>query len=406
MENRIPLLAAIALLATSFLNAQVLTKEDSLAAGLIARNVATVLSGYGEAKVQYDLDYGKGTANLTRNVLFIGHKFNSRIQLFSEMEIEDARIEGGEAGGEISMEQLFLKFGINRDMYLVAGLFIPRIGIINENHLPTTFNGNDRPMVEQLIIPSTWRELGLGIYGQSRRLQGFNYSFAVLNGLNSAEFGFGQGIRGGRFRGQNATATNIALTGAALYYTGAFRLQVSGYVGGSAGLSKIDADSLQLESGPFGTPVFLGEANAQYFDHGFSAKLLASFIAIPNAQAINRAYANNAPASLWGVYAELGYNLLHPFGQREKSLVLFTRYEVLNMNATIPENGIADPYLNRSYLIAGLTWAPVRGVAIKADFKQQVTGKPNPILNAVPVINYRPYLTTQNFINLGIAYSF
>ena len=73
------------------LNAQIFTKEDSLNAGLIRSPQATVLSGYGQAKVKYDLRQKTGTANLTRNVLFLGHKFNNKIYFFSEMELEDAK---------------------------------------------------------------------------------------------------------------------------------------------------------------------------------------------------------------------------------------------------------------------------------------------------------------------------
>jgi len=60
-------------------------------------------------------------------------------------------------------------FDLNKNNYIIAGLYIPRIGIINENHLPTTYNGNQRHFVEKYIIPSTWREIGVGLYGQSDR---------------------------------------------------------------------------------------------------------------------------------------------------------------------------------------------------------------------------------------------
>src|SRR5690242_8216443 len=102
--------------------AQVLTREDSLSAGLIRSNNTTVLSGYGQLKFQYDLQYKTGEANLTRNVLFLGHRFNNRIYFFSELELENARVVGGEPSGEISMEQLFIKFNVTRDIYLQAGL--------------------------------------------------------------------------------------------------------------------------------------------------------------------------------------------------------------------------------------------------------------------------------------------
>ena len=86
------------------------TAEDSLITGLTKRDGATVISGYGEFKFNYDLRYETGTANMTRAVLFVGHRFNKRVSLISEFELEDAKIEDGEAGGE------FTAFVPGRDM--------------------------------------------------------------------------------------------------------------------------------------------------------------------------------------------------------------------------------------------------------------------------------------------------
>ncbi len=49
MQQKI-LFCLVFLLSSLFLKAQVLTKEDSLNAGLIAKDATTVLSGYGEIK--------------------------------------------------------------------------------------------------------------------------------------------------------------------------------------------------------------------------------------------------------------------------------------------------------------------------------------------------------------------
>jgi len=406
---RLPLtLLIICTIATNTL-AQVFTKEDSLQAGLVRSNQATVLSGYGQAKVQYDLRYKTGVANLTRNVLFVGHKFSNRVYFFSEMELENAGISSGGGGfkGELSMEQLFLKFNINRDIYLTAGLFIPRIGIINENHLPTTFNGNDRPFVETFLIPATWRELGIGVYGNVRRIPGLNYSFAVLNGLNSAGFNNGTGIADGRFEGGNATASNIALTGALLYYYRNFRLQASGYFGGSSGLVKRVADSLQLRSGAFGTPVGLVEANAQYHNKGVSLKALAVSAHIPDAYRVNRAYANNTPASMLGAYAEAGYNFLKIWSDgTTKNLTLFVRYEWMDLNRTLPANGIVNGTLRKSFVVTGITFQPTQGIAVKLDYVMRQTGERNPELIVTPFPSLLPYYTSNGFINLGFGYSF
>lgn len=386
---------------------QVLTREDSLRAGLVQKDASTVISGYGEARVTYDLKNYTGEATLPRNVLFLGHRFSNKIYLFSEWELEDAKVEGGEPGGEIAMEQLFLKFNLNKDIYLNAGLFIPRIGIINENHLPTTFNGVDRPFVETMVIPATWREIGVGIFGQTPRIQGFNWSFGIYNGLNSAGFGNGMGIREGRFEGRNATASNLAVSGSALYYYRSFRFQASAYYGGTAGLSHRDADSLHLDSGPFGTPVTLGELDAQYITNGFTFKLLGTAVNIPNASDINRAYANNTPSLMWGGYAEAGYNVLHAFNhETQKNLTVFARYEMLDLNAKMPENGIKDDYVSQQYLIAGITWLPLKGIAVKADYVQRMTGTPNAALQINPFVNGQTFYTSRGFVNLGIAYSF
>jgi hypothetical protein len=387
-------------------NAQILTKEDSLAAGLVARNTATVISGYGNVKYIHNFNNGVARANLDRVVLFVGHKFNEKISFFSELELEDAKVSGGEPGGEIALEQAFLKFNATKDIYFTAGLFIPRIGIINENHLPTTFNGNDRPFVETLILPSTWREIGIGLYGNVRAVPGLNYSAAIVNGLNSAGFENGSGIRGGRFEGRDADASALAVTGALLYYISNFRVQVSAYYGGSAGLPKIEADSLQLDYGSFGTPVGLYEANVQYNHNGLSVKALATTVQIPDAKKINRAYANNTPEAMLGYYGEVGYNILKLFKSTEKNLTAFVRYENLDMNYKLPSNGIFNGTLNQQYIIGGVTFQPVKGVTVKADYIFKKTGDVNPALVINPYPIGQPYLREQGFLSLGIGYSF
>ncbi len=384
---------------------QVLTREDSLSAGLIASNAATVISGYGSFKYSNNLTLKTAEVNVDRIILFVGHKFTKRISFFSELELEDAKVVGGSPSGEFSMEQAFLKFNIDRNNYITAGLFIPRIGIINENHLPTTFNGNDRPYVETFIIPATWREIGVGYYGTSTRIPGLNYSFALVNGLNSAGFTSGSGIREGKYEGSRATTKSLAVTGSLLYYYKNFRAQISGYMGGSAGLPKYQADSLQLESGAFGTPVRLVEANLQYHSNTLSVRGLITYVNIPDAGSINRAYANNTPQGMLGGYLEVAYNLTP---KSTRSWILFTRYENLNMNQKLPSDGtgIYNDANNQQYVVAGLGFQPIKGVFVKLDYNYRLTGDFNPQLIVNPFPVSQPYFKAQQYINLGLGYSF
>lgn len=399
------LLVSVLSSVSGLVSAQILTHEDSLSAGLTVKgNSATAISGYGEAYYLHDFTARTAEARLRRVVLFVGHRFSSKITFFSEMELEDAKVDGG--SGEIAMEQAFIKFDLSRTHYIQAGFFTPRIGIINENHLPNTFNGNERPLLEQILLPATWRELGVGLYGNIPAVPGLNYSVALLNGLDAQGFDAGMGITGGRQEGYKASARQKAVTAALLYYTGPFRLQASGYAGGSVGFDNNTADRLGLSTGPFGTPVYVGEVNAQYRKNGLSIKALACNINIPDAALINTAFANNTPENMQGAYGELGYDMLYRRHQGNKQFHVFVRYENLQMNQRMPENGLANPYYNQEHLFAGFTYLPLRGVAIKVDYHYASRGAFNQALIINPVPYAQPYYQTRHLLNTGIAYSF
>lgn len=365
----------------------------------------TSIGGYGNAFYERDFTQEDSKINLERVVLFVGHSFGD-ISVFTELELENAVAGDGEEDGEIAFEQAYLKFNLDQNHYITAGLFLPQIGILNEDHVPNAFNGNERNKVESLIIPSTWRELGVGFYGKLSSYP-LNYSFTVMNGLSSGGFEHGSGIRKGRFEGKNATANNLAISGSVQSYINNFKIHLSGYFGGSAGLIPKLADSLQLDSGIFGTPVILGEADLQYHSQGLFFKLLGTIVSIPDAAKINRAYANNTPELEYGAYAEIAYDLLYnPVYMSEKQLIVFLRYEKLDLNAQIPVNGIIDPTLNQSHITTGVTYLPVNNVALKFDVRYSHTGKQNLalIINPSPVAS--PFKQDNFFLTLGMGYSF
>lgn len=387
-------------------NAQqlLLTNEDSLMLGSSTQK--TVISGYGSVAFQRNFNKQQSTVTLERAVLFVGHQFSPRISFFSELEIENAKVEGGLSNNaEIAMEQAFLKFNINAHQYLIAGLFTPRIGILNENHLPVNFNGVERPMVETRIIPATWRELGIGFYGNSEKIP-LNYSIVLVNGLDGAKFEHGDGIRGGRAEGNLASMNNIALTAALQYFWRNLKFQVSAYGGGTVTSNPISADSLKLRGGAFGTPLYLGEADVQYEHNAWTAKVLAVYIAYPDAGKINMVYKNNMATGMNGFYAELAYNWL--FEKKTKaSFISFTRLEVLNMNSSIAADGegIYDGTEKLTHLIMGFGYLPIPNVVIKADVRLLHTGPQNPALALNPAQTL-PYQQNNQFLNIGIGYSF
>ena len=104
-----------------------------------------------------------------RFVLLFGHSFSDRIKFWSELEVEHALVEGGEESGEVALEQAYLDFLITPAFNIRAGMMLTPVGIINERHEPPSFNGVERPFVETVIIPTTWRELGFGLTGDFGR---------------------------------------------------------------------------------------------------------------------------------------------------------------------------------------------------------------------------------------------
>ncbi|HTI89081.1 MAG TPA: hypothetical protein VL727_00775 [Puia sp.] len=425
MKRLIAVLAAGALTSTG-INAQqlqpyrtpaqklILTSEDSLNNNT-AKN-KTVISGYGSAFYQRDFKEHQATITLDRLVLFVGHSFNEKISLFTELEVENAIVAGAGSDeptsgrGSVAMEQAFLKFNLNARQYLVAGLFTPRIGITNENHLPVNFNGVERPIVEQLIIPTTWREIGVGLYGTLDRLP-LNYSIAIMNGLNSANFHHDSGLGEGLGLGSNASANNLAITASVQYRISDIKFQLAGYMGGTVGLSKRSADSLNvgLQTGAFGTPLYLGEFDVQYAKNGFSAKALGTYIAYPDADKIYRAYAKSIGSGMYGAYLELAYDWLHHLGT-PKQFITFARAEMLDLNSQLPSlqknEDQYDGTLKQRHIIAGISYFPIPNVVVKADVRLMHTGSQNPALVINPPPNALPYQQNQQFLNIGLGYSF
>lgn len=340
-----------------------------------AQEEKTTIGGYGNAVYTRETQSGNAAVDLERMVVFIGHTFSPAVSLVSELELEDAKVTGGEAGGEVAFEQAYIQFSLDAGHRIVAGLFLPRIGILNENHLPTSFNGNERTQVETFVIPSTWRELGVGFYGGDDIFP-FEYSIALVNGLNSSGFEHGSVIREGRFEGRNASAAALAVTGSIAKSAGNARVQVSGYYGGAAGLPPEEADTLHLRSGAFGTPVALGEADVQLGAGRLALRILGTVVSIPDAGMINGAFHNNTPKSAYGAYAEAAYRILGPIDGGE-AVTAFLRYERLNMNSALPSNGVEDGSLDQHHLITGISYSPVPDVVLKTDVRFQWTGAPS-----------------------------
>jgi len=148
--------------------------------GGISENLS--LWGYGEIYYTHPIHEDAATQfDLARAVFGIGYHFDDRTVFNSEFEVEHS-VASATDKGEFEVEQFYIEHQFKPWVSLKAGLFLMPFGLLNEHHEPTNYYGVQRNFVETLIIPSTWREGGLGLHGNTEI--GLNWDVGVTTGLD------------------------------------------------------------------------------------------------------------------------------------------------------------------------------------------------------------------------------
>jgi hypothetical protein len=325
----------------------------------------TTIGGYGE--VHYTNATGPdtpGEVNVRRFVLYLAHSFSERLAFRSELEVEDTKVEGGEEGGEVALEQLYLDYTLSPAAIIRAGLVLPPIGIINETHEPPTFNGVERPAFDRDVIPSTWRDIGVGLVGALPGSSGVSYRVYFLNGLVASGFSADAGIRGGRQEGKEASFANPSLTGRLEWARPGLRLGGSFWYGGSANQDPA------LGTGTFDNAVALVSADARYEVGPFMFRGVVANVSIADADLIDAAYGSGVGSRIAGGYVEGAYNLLGTLAPASaQQLNAFVRHERYNTQAGAPSGVTRDDALARRITTFGLSYKPVYNVVFKGDYQ-------------------------------------
>ncbi len=325
---------------------------------------STTLGGYGE--IHYTNLSGPNTPaviNLRRFVVYLAHTFNDKLSFRSELEIEDAKIEAGGSGGEVGLEQAFLDYRISDRTTIRTGLVLMPVGIINETHEPPTFNGVDRPAFDNDVIPTTWRELGIGLVG-TLPMEGWSYRVYLVNGLKASGFSAEEGIREGRQEGQNATFANPSLTGRLEWARPGLKLGGSFWYGGTS------AGDTLLGTGTFTAPVAVVSADGRYERGALAVRGVFATISVSDADTINALYGGGVGSRITGAYVEGAYNLLRLLAASSKQrLTAFVRYEHYDTHAAVPAGTPRDPELARRITTFGLTYKPTWNTAFKGDYE-------------------------------------
>lgn len=344
--------------------------------GLINSGGNLKIGGYGEAHYNQPLTKGEtdlGTLDLHRMVMFLGYNFSKNTSFISEVEFEYAK--------ELWVEQAFLQHKLSKYINIRAGLMIVPMGIINEFHEPVTFNGVERPVIDNKISLSTWREIGAGISGTILPVS-MKYQLYVMNGLsgydNKALF-TGAGLREGRQKGSKAYAHSPSFSGKVEYFGfGGLNIGLSGYTGKSQSklFNKLPEDSTAMVARADSSVVGISMVglDARYKIEGLELRGQLYYTTLSNTAAYNQFTAvdgknNDLGSSMIGYYIEAGYNVLRHCKKTTKELVPFVRFEFYNTHYSVETDMIENAAYENTSITTGLTFKIHKNAVLKSDLQ-------------------------------------
>jgi len=368
MKKRVLILMTVAL-GTSLM-------AQNSAEKIIAGNPGLHIGGYGQ--IDFNLNerdgtiHNNGKLDVHRLVTFLGYNFNEKASFVSELEFEHV--------SEVYVEQAFLDYKIKNNLSINAGLMLIPMGIQNLYHEPPTFNGVERTNVDKYIIPTTWREMGIGLSGRSIE-HSISYQAMLVNGFNGYNdggvFNGKNGLRSGRQKGAESYITYPDFAARVSYYGApGLNLGFSSYLGDSEskaydGLDLSDdavvasADSTIIGIQMIGIDARYNKGALQLTGQYIIAEL-------SNTDQYNGFTGKDLGSKLTGYYYEVGYNLMNgiipSISSDSEELIAFARYENYNTHAEVEGIAINDAY-NRTEMTFGLGFKVAQGAVFKADYQ-------------------------------------
>ena len=376
-----------------------------------------------------------GRFDIPHVVLNIGYDFGKGWSFGSELEYEHGGTESAveidaeesgefeaetEKGGEVALEQ----FWINKQFWkgelnVKAGEIIVPVGYMNQYHLPTEFFTVYRPEGENTILPNTWHQVGISLWG---RTQQWRYEVQLLSGLDSERFKRNYFVHYGanspyEFKIANSYAVSARVDN---YSIKGLRIGVSGYYGHSFRntLAKIGTEydgvkgALAIISGDFTLNRFNWMARGNFmYAHLGDADKISEF---NKSNYTHHKYQDGSPfanenlgssAIAWGI--EAGYDIfsqIHKTRALGQKLYVFGRYEYYNSMFRGTYKNLYK-YTAKNRLAFGVNYYPIKQVVVKGEYSYRFFKKPNNNgLTSDSPLYVQPY-NNEPSINIGIAYA-
>jgi hypothetical protein len=316
------------------------------------------IGGYGEITYN-DPDSGVSEIDVQRLVMLFAYKFDDRVSFITEIEFEHVK--------EVYVEQAFLNYGVSDNFNLRGGLMLVPMGIVNEYHEPTTYNGVERPSLNNKLVPTTWREMGLGVYGRINSAS-IRYQAYVMNGFISYNGEYKlkgtNGLRSGRQKGAESVGSNANFASRIDYY---------GLLGLKLGLSFYNGKTQTTDKNIIGSQVGLSMFgfDARYVKNRFSARSEYISASLSDTDKYNLASGKDLGSKMSGYYIEGAFNLL-PSSAKQK-LDAFVRYEDFDTHAEVVGNLTKNDSFHRKETTFGFSYHLADGAVFKMDWQSKGT---------------------------------
>jgi hypothetical protein len=380
----------------------------------------------------YANDKSHGRFDLPHVSINIGYDLGKGWSFGSEIEFEHGgngtavEIEAEEAGeyeaevekgGEVNIEQ----FWINKEFMggkfnIKAGELVVPVGYSNSHHEPDLFFTVYRPEGEATIMPNTWHQLGISLWG---RLKDWKYEAQLLSGLNSESFSAENFVHYGatspyEFKVANNYAGAVRIDN---YSVPGLRIGLSGYYGytfrntlrtpgakyddvtGALGIVALDFTLNRWNW------IVRGNVDYARFD---DADVISAY---NQANWTHHKYQDGNPHKYSNIgsnavaYAiEAGYNVFSQIPKlADEKFYVFGRFEHYN---TMASGTYASMYkYAKKYRCAfGVNYSPVKQITIKGEYSYRFFEKPNNHgLNSDSPLYKLPY-NNEPSISLGVTY--
>lgn len=307
------------------------------------------IGGYGEmflAKKNNDRAY----ADIYRFIPYFGYRFSDTVIMNTEVEFEHGDTS---KGGKVVIEFMYLDFLLSKSASIRVGNLLVPMGITNLRHEPVLFNTVLRPYIEGYLIPSTWSENGLLVYGEIGD-SGFEYTAGIVNALDmtNKDIDNSKWIKSARKGAAKNGTFNSALV-ARVDYRGINGLLVGGSV--------YSGDGSNQENDIKGTNMSIFEAHAVYNHKGLTLKALYTQSKLSKAEKI----APNATSGAQGYYVNAAYDIGGVVGVNYK-IPLFAQYENYNL-ASSKADGSSTKATNKYNI--GFNFLPTDQTILKFDYE-------------------------------------